>query len=670
MLVTEAILYLSSLVIFFALSNGDEGIASKNQANKLQRKRCPYKLRRLWQNDISSFPFAAPPLVVDVDGDGGLDVVAAPFGEALTVIEGETGKHLHDTSWPQHNLDRSVHSSPLQYDVDGDGLLDLLFVTSQAEGLFYTGKGQSLHQFTFQLQPAYVKSNWFSEISSVDHRVIHQYVTSKYQSQLVPVDAHVLSTPVLHEMRFLILPVSYFFSPDDYDLTEAGGPWGKIDTRDKYFVTALVVLDLKKLALTKMLGEDHGQSPEFYTNTIYLELKQNASHLLFSPVVADIDGTSSAPEIVIGTSTGNVYAVSLDGKHRKGFPKSLGPLSGKITAANMNVKPGLEIIAVETNGRVHSLDGGNGEILWTTEIRGSVFAGSRVVDVDVDGQLDIVVASDEGDVYALHGLDGSVLPNYPFKTGKRINGNVLVTKFNLLTGPFDLVFVSDDGLLHVLSSDHSCYFSMSLGDSSLVDILSHDVVLMNRGIEFLVATSDGSLICLGSGVETPVDELYEMEFRVNWLRLASPSDSDSSFVMHKTVVIIEERTRRLKEVTGSSFDLYCTIFTESKETFDMKVYMGSELVNERAKVTGSSNPLVLRIQTPEQPGQAQLTVVISDKNGFTSSDAVFLKFNQLILLDLQWLVLAPFIAMVIILLVNHGFPAKDLLPVTFPTKSK
>ena len=76
--------------------------------------RCPYKLRRLWQNDISSFPFAAPPLVADIDGDGGLDIVAAPFGESLSVIEGESGKHLHGTNWPQHNLDKSVHSTPIQ----------------------------------------------------------------------------------------------------------------------------------------------------------------------------------------------------------------------------------------------------------------------------------------------------------------------------------------------------------------------------------------------------------------------------------------------------------------------------------------------------------------------------------------------------------------------------
>ena len=45
-------------------------------------------------------------------------------------------------------------------------------------------------------------------------------------------------------------------------------------------------------------------------------------------------------------------------------------------------------------------------------------------------------------------------------------------------------------------------------------------------------------------------------------------------------------------------------------------------------------------------------------------------FNQIILEDLQWLLMSPFVAMVIILLVNHGFPAKDLLPSTYQSKTR
>uniref|UniRef100_A0A2C9KLI5 DEX1 C-terminal domain-containing protein n=1 Tax=Biomphalaria glabrata TaxID=6526 RepID=A0A2C9KLI5_BIOGL len=100
------------------------------------------------------------------------------------------------------------------------------------------------------------------------------------------------------------------------------------------------------------------------------------------------------------------------------------------------------------------------------------------------------------------------------------------------------------------------------------------------------------------------------------------------------------------------------------------VYLGSHLVHTLDQVSGDNSPLSINIRTPEQPGQAHIVVAVYDQFGFVYTDSIFLKFNQLILLDLQWLVLAPFIAMIIILLVNHGFPAKDLLPVTFPSKSK
>lgn len=87
------------------------------------------------------------------------------------------------------------------------------------------------------------------------------------------------------------------------------------------------------------------------------------------------------------------------------------------------------------------------------------------------------------------------------------------------------VFLSDDGILHILAGDHSCLFQMALADTSFIDIVTQNVVLLSRGMEFIVATSDGSLICLGSGSESPVEEIIENEFRILHHRLAHPSDS-------------------------------------------------------------------------------------------------------------------------------------------------
>ncbi|GFO47581.1 protein defective in exine formation 1-like [Plakobranchus ocellatus] len=528
--------------LIFKESAEEDPIASKQQSkesDKLKR-RCPYSLRKLWQADVSSFPFAAAPLIADVNGDSKLDIVAAPFGETITVLEGETGRHLHGSGWPRHNLDKSIHSSPLQFDIDGDGILDLLFITSKGEGLFYNKDAYQLQSFTFQLEPAYVKPRWFESADKSDHKNVHGYVFQRATPDFIPVDPHVFDTPVLHEQRYLVIAVSYFYSDDDYSDDQAG-PWGNdAEQKDNYYVTAVAILDLKEMR-AGLQDRDRKTGPPAaadFTRIVFLELQQTPVVTLFSPTVADLEADFGLSEIVIGSSSGNVYVLTWAGQHRLGFPQTFASVSGRITAANIDVSPGLELIVTDKAGNVTCLNGVTAKRKWSAMVGGTSFAGSRMVDVNLDGQLDVVLATTEGNVFALNGVTGSVIPNYPYKATKGISGNVLVTKFNLFRGPYDLV------------------------------------------------------------------------------------------------------------------------------------YMGSELVHEESKI--ESIPVIqqVTVQTPDKPGQAQVTVLIFDKHGFSSQDSLHLKFNQLILLDFQWLVLSPFIAMIIILLVNHGFPAKDLLPVTFPFKSK
>lgn len=96
---------------------------------------------------------------------------------------------------------------------------------------------------------------------------------------------------------------------------------------------------------------------------------------------------------------------------------------------------------------------------------------------------------------------------------------------------FSKVFLSDTGILHILPSDHSCVTEFLLAESSLVDLAMHDLVLMNQGMEILIATADGNLICVGSGYETPPEELVEKDFQLMHHALSYPFDqlSHSNF---------------------------------------------------------------------------------------------------------------------------------------------
>ncbi|KAK0053028.1 protein DEFECTIVE IN EXINE FORMATION 1 [Biomphalaria pfeifferi] len=668
--------YIVVIIIFFYLDLvlTEETKNIKNVAS--QQRRCSYKIRKLWQTDISSFPFAASPLVTDIDGDGGLDIIAAPFGETLAVIEGETGKYLHDTSWPQHNLDKSVHSSALQFDIDGDGILDLLFVTSQGEGLFYTSFGHALPKYTFQLPAPYVHSSWFRDSHTVPYQNLHNYVFFTEKPGYIPVDPHVLSTPVLYNMSHLIFPVSCFYSNDDYNTTDGRGPWGERKFKNNFFLAAVAVLDLNAFMMFVGHGRNKdGQQEVSFIKMFFLELSESPVFNLFTPTVIDIDGNFGPPEIITGLSSGQLYVLSLEGSHRAGFPLTFANISGRVSAADLNDDGDLELVVLDTKGTAHCLSSKTAQLMWSTEIGGTSFAGSAVTNIDYDNYLDVVVATDQGKVFALSGVNGTILPHYPFKAGRRIVGHVLVTKFNVIKNANDLVFLSDDGILHILAADHSCLSQMALADSSFVDIMTYNVVGMNRGMELIVSTSDGSLICLGSGMESSLEERVDLEYSILSKRLAYPSDTATHnnfyFSLLKPVILIDESTKLLKEVTGSFLEFTVNIFNSlPSQKFHLKVYLGSHLVHTVDQVSGDNSPLSINIRTPEQPGQAHIVVAVYNQFGFVYTDSIFLKFNQLILLDLQWLVLAPFIAMIIILLVNHGFPAKDLLPITFPSKSK
>ena len=99
------------------------------------------------------------------------------------------------------------------------------------------------------------------------------------------------------------------------------------------------------------------------------------------------------------------------------------------------------------------------------------------------------------------------------------------------------VFVGDDGNLYIVAGDHSCETHIALEESSLVEVLSHDLSPWKHGLELLVSTKDGSIICLGSVLETPVEDLVdESKRKALWLKTwprATKSANDFTFTDFK-----------------------------------------------------------------------------------------------------------------------------------------
>ncbi|XP_067682032.1 uncharacterized protein [Haliotis asinina] len=677
---SECVVWLSVVLLTsFQPCNGDEHhIASKVKSEHKEIKRCGYNLKILWQAEVGYSPFAASPLLADVDGDGVTDVIAAPFSEALTVLNGENGKTLENSCWPSQNLENSIHSSPLQYDIDGDGMLDILFVMSSGELKFFKYDGTHMPQYTYQLPPVYVLKDWHEKVLYAGHDEIHQYIADHVTktSAYLPVDPHVYATPALADLNRdgrleeLVLPVTYFFDEEDYRTPEKQQhlKYLKIPHFSRYLVDGVSVLNLTSLEPLRHVYLDLTQ--------VYAQFPAFA---LFSPTVIDLDSNGSDLEVLLATSAGNLHVLDKFGHQRKGFPKNMNSLHGQVTVEDINRDGKLEIIGIDTSGNVVCVDR-DGTTLWEGEVTGSSSPGSRITDVNQDGILDVIIATSDGNVYALNGTNGKSLPKWPMKFGTRIAGNILLTKIGSTDHNIDLVFVADDSNLYFVSGDQMCQAHLPLGENSLVEIVSHELIQMSRGLELLVSTNDGTLFCLGTGVELLPREWIEETWYQGIQLLAWPAVTKTAndFTVHdqKTGVYIASSTRNLVEVTGGSFWLQYEVIESAGPTspflkqapYTIQVYYGKHLL--AAEQQSEPGIYILKVPVWPVPGRGHVTVVLTNQHGQIFKDIFPLKFNQLILQDLQWLVLAPFVAMATILLVNHGFPAKDLLPMTFPAKAK
>ncbi|XP_021378708.1 protein DEFECTIVE IN EXINE FORMATION 1-like isoform X2 [Mizuhopecten yessoensis] len=654
--------------------NADEHLTSKLKADGYERMRCGYSLTTLWTAELAHSPFASAPLIADVNGDGSLDITATPFSESMSVINAQTGKVLSESKWPALNLDNSIYASPLQFDVDADGMLDLLFTMASGELLFFRPDGTRLKHKKYQVAPVFVSRTWYTDMISVPYNDIDRYVTidppSVPNDQYIAVDPHILATPVLADLNSdgrleeLVIPVSYFYEEDDYRFPHQleKHKMSNFTDLERYVVAGVTVVNLTSLTPLWTKVFDLTQVVSVYP-----------AYNLFSPTVADLDSEGGTLDIVMGTSAGRVYVFDHLGAARKGWPITVNSVHGQITVSDVNGDERLDMIVVDTSGNVHCI-GADGSTIWEAEISGTSSPGSRLYDLNEDSVLDVIITTNDGNVYALDGKNGSVLPGWPIRTAQKLTANILIAKLSTTHTAPDMVFLTNDGSLHIISTTLECNTHYPLGESSLVQILSHDLVDKAEGVELLIATNDGSLICLGSEneVEDPFTGIDDEKIRENHLQ-SLPSDvktpNDFSYAQNKLGVYVTWFTKSEGEVTGGKFTLQFEIIDptgSTKNVYKIKVYFGSNLLFSDEYDQPGEYSVIIPVW--EEPRLGHVTVIMTNQHGQIFQDSYPLRFNTLVMEDLQWLLMAPFIAMVIILLVIHGFPAKDLLPYTNQSK--
>jgi hypothetical protein len=168
----------------------------------------------------------------------------------------------------------------------------------------------------------------------------------------------------------------------------------------------------------------------------------------------DVDGDGK-PELLVGDERGRIHAFKRNGAEAKGFPLTsvLSPVTSAVVAGQLGAA---RVVAFGCeDGKVHVLSttagaGFGKERPGFPLVTHYLVTGAPVLaDLDDDGVLDLVVASQDFSLYAVTAA-GEPLPGFPVAAGYRLYEGPAVVDL-LGDGKLDVVFASADGMVHAVN---------------------------------------------------------------------------------------------------------------------------------------------------------------------------------------------------------------------------
>ena len=344
----------------------------------------------LWEKPVSG-SILLPPTVVDLNGDGNLEIIVntggIPAAGRVYLLDSQ-GNDL--PGWPLNFDNHWMINAPAAADVDGDGILDIV------TGERVSGTQGFLHAIKMDGTP--INSNWPVELPA----------TPGFTPSIADVNNDGTPNVVISASSGGL----YVF--DNQGQVLPGFP--VVDPNVKYSYQSPILADLDGDDFLEIIGSNHGDSPGFYAMNSDGNYKAGwpiaTSGWTYSPAtVIDIedDGvldvfmsdryTSSTP----GEELPVIYGLEPDASNIPNFPiEKYGGTEGVISIADVNNDGVLDIIfpSIMTDadgfGYIHAyaIDG-SGEIDgFPLRPRGFTFLNGAVLgDVDNDGMLDLTANS-------------------------------------------------------------------------------------------------------------------------------------------------------------------------------------------------------------------------------------------------------------------------------------
>ena len=129
-----------------------------------QLAQCPHDIKLAWSAKLGSSVYSSP-LILPATAAGGPAAFSNTFLRYAEAVDGVDGHEL--PGWPYAFSRSGFHASPLAFDVDADGVDELLLLTSDAEVIFLSQAGMPLRDRGFKLPKLKVKKAWYDHADAM-----------------------------------------------------------------------------------------------------------------------------------------------------------------------------------------------------------------------------------------------------------------------------------------------------------------------------------------------------------------------------------------------------------------------------------------------------------------------------------------------------------------------
>ncbi|MCK4353030.1 S8 family serine peptidase [candidate division WOR-3 bacterium] len=389
-----------------------------------------------WPVDISS-QVSASPIIIDIDNDGEMEVIAGDHNGRLWVWNKDASVYL---GFPFNTGDQ-IRSSSAIGDVDGNGDLEIVFGSKDMNLYIVNHDASLLLKFRAKNYitgtPVLKDLNKDGDLEIIFGDYSGNLYVINHDSTLFKTFPYSIGEKIYSgagvgdvdgDSIFDIVVGTY--GHELYVISSNGNVlfgWPQEVGGSIHCAPSLADLD-NDGKLEIVCGSDDGKLYVFNCQGVLLDTIQTGNRIRSSPSFCDIDKDGNV-EIFFGSDDGNLYGIHCDGSPVAGFPYSTGAeISSSPVFSDINGDGYPEIVFASQDGKVYALDR-KGVMIKSFPIstKTSIKSSPCIADLDKDGDLEIAIGNGNG----VEMIDFSLSPgtnNYwnmyrgnPYRTGNYVD---------------------------------------------------------------------------------------------------------------------------------------------------------------------------------------------------------------------------------------------------------